>query len=56
MAKPYFRLCMLFATAVSCALACSDARRQREPQTINVPNWASTGHVIVVVFSDFPQG
>jgi pimeloyl-ACP methyl ester carboxylesterase len=27
-----------------------------KPQTINVPNWSSTSHVITVVFSDFPHG
>lgn len=26
-----------------------------QPQTINVPNWSSTDHVVMVVFSDFPQ-
>lgn len=26
-----------------------------KPQTINVPNWSSVDHVIMVVFSDFPQ-
>ena len=25
------------------------------PQTLNVPNWASAGHAISLVFSDFPQ-
>jgi pimeloyl-ACP methyl ester carboxylesterase len=26
-----------------------------KPQTLNVPNWSSTDHVVTVVFSDFPQ-
>jgi pimeloyl-ACP methyl ester carboxylesterase len=27
---------------------------QSKPQTLNVPNWASAGHAISVVFTDFP--
>ena len=26
-----------------------------KPQTLNVPNWSSTNHVVMVLFSDFPQ-
>jgi hypothetical protein len=26
-----------------------------KPQTLNVPNWASTNHTVMVVFNDYPQ-
>jgi hypothetical protein len=26
-----------------------------KPQTLNVPNWSSTNHAVMVMFSDFPQ-
>lgn len=26
-----------------------------KPQSLNVPNWASTNHTVMVVFSDYPQ-